>query len=40
MDVAGPGTAILGALVVSVAGTLLELVIRPSAAGNGNGHGR
>lgn len=37
MDIAGPGTAVLGALVVSVAGTLLELVIRPSKAGNGNG---
>jgi uncharacterized membrane protein YvlD (DUF360 family) len=39
MDVAGPGTAVLGAVVVSVAGTLLELVIRPSAAGNGHGNG-
>jgi membrane protein len=38
MDVAGPGSAVLGAVVVSVAGTLLELVIRPSA-GNGNGNG-
>jgi putative membrane protein len=38
MDVAGPGSAVVGAVVVSVAGTLLELVIRPSA-GNGNGNG-
>jgi uncharacterized membrane protein YvlD (DUF360 family)/uncharacterized BrkB/YihY/UPF0761 family membrane protein len=37
MDVAGAGSAVLGAVVVSVAGTLLELVIRPSAAGTGNG---
>lgn len=36
MDVAGPGSAVVGAVVVSVAGTLLELVIRPST-GNGNG---
>jgi uncharacterized membrane protein YvlD (DUF360 family) len=38
MDVAGPGSAVLGAVVVSVAGTLLELVIRPSAAANGDGN--
>jgi uncharacterized membrane protein YvlD (DUF360 family) len=36
MDIAGPGSAVLGAVVVSVTGTLLELVIRPSTA-NGNG---
>jgi membrane protein len=38
MDVAGPGSAVVGAVVVSVAGTLLELVIRPSTD-NGNGNG-
>ena len=30
MDIAGPGSAMLGALVVAVAGTSLELVIRPA----------
>jgi uncharacterized membrane protein YvlD (DUF360 family) len=31
LDVAGAGSALLGAVVVAVTGTLLELVIRPSA---------
>ena len=31
LDIAGPGSALLGAVVVAVTGTLLELVIRPSA---------
>ena len=39
MDIAGPASAVLGALVVSVAGTLLELVIRPST-GNANDSSR
>lgn len=30
LDIAGPGTALLGAAVIAVTGTLLELVIRPS----------
>lgn len=39
MDIAGPASAVLGALVVSVAGTLLALVIRPST-GNANDSSR
>jgi membrane protein len=31
LDVAGAGSALLGAVVVAVTGTLLELVVRPSA---------
>jgi putative membrane protein len=31
LDVAGAGSALLGAAVVAVTGTLLELVVRPSA---------
>jgi len=34
LDVAGAGSALLGAAVVAVTGTLLELVIRPSAPGS------
>jgi putative membrane protein len=36
MDIAGLGTAVLGALVVAVAGTLLELVVRPIPPGTNN----
>ena len=35
LDIAGPGSALLGAVVVTVTGTLLELVIRPSAPSSG-----
>ena len=35
LDIAGPGTALLGAAVIAVTGTLLELVIRPSEPSSG-----
>ncbi len=36
MSIAGPGSAVVGALVVAVAGTLLELVVRPVSASTNN----
>ena len=36
LDIAGLGSAVLGAVVVALAGTLLELVFRPVPPGTNN----